>query len=198
MILENKKTFVRGCFGQFGLEGLPVTFGITSSKKEEVLSKMPKNKLENRISKRTQETAMPLKASIQSWNSTEGRDHSHTQRSMSSFHCGVHHPAPGGSGPQLNSTAWTRLHEKSEEQENGAVVLLDSSARNQTCSPIKLKASFIFSWRVWFKERFFLYERKLQGVSKREVHCGEFGLLPALLVSKVKWIPKPEALKRDL
>lgn len=54
----------------------------------------------------------------------------------------------GGSGPQVNPNARTHSHEKREEQENGAVVLLDSPARNQTCSLIKLKASFIFSWRV--------------------------------------------------
>lgn len=134
-----------------------------------------------------------IKTSIQSWNSTEKR--------LSCFQ-GTHftvgkgnHPISGGSGPQVNPNARTHSHVKREEQENGAVVLLDSPARNQTCSLIKLKASFIFSWRVWFKERFFSY---MKGSCKEEEHCGEFGLLPALLVSKVKWIPKPEVLKRDL
>lgn len=56
------------------------------------------------------------------------------------------HPIFGGSGPQVNPNV--RTHMRKEEQENGAVVLLDSPARNQTCSLIKLKASFIFSWRV--------------------------------------------------
>lgn len=100
MILD--KTFIRACFDQCGLEGLPVTLGIISGKKrgtprckkktQQTQPPPPPPPLENRVSKRTQGTAMPLKASIQSWNSTEGIDHSHTQLSMSSFHCGAVEP----------------------------------------------------------------------------------------------------------
>lgn len=87
-----------------------------------------------------------IKTSIQSWTSTEKRL-SHFQWTHFTLER-ENHPIFGGSGPQVNPNARTHSHEKREEQENGAVVLLDSPARNQTCSPIKLKASFIFSWRV--------------------------------------------------
>lgn len=61
--LTIEKTSIRRCFDQFGLAGLPVTLGITSGRKK-VLKDAKKNRLENRTSKRTQETAMPLKTSI--------------------------------------------------------------------------------------------------------------------------------------
>lgn len=58
-----EKTSIRRCFDQFGLAGLPLTWGIISGKKK-VLKDAKKNKLEKRTSKRSQETVMPLKTSV--------------------------------------------------------------------------------------------------------------------------------------